>query len=117
MAGQFQDGSASLVGSAHLIARPSVTLEWDYFTSLVLSIISAGSVPLAVTSGIAVGAIARGSVPVWGVVAIGVAGGVVAFALNLGVLCGLTRGVGRQPLIQFSRWLLGFAPGPPAPGA
>jgi len=117
MAGQAQQGSASLVGGAHLIARPSVTLGWDDFSLLVLSIFSAGSFPLAVTSGIAVGAIAWGSVCIWGAVAIGVVGGVVAFVLNLGVLYGLTRGVVRQRLIRFARRLLGSAATPPAPGA
>jgi hypothetical protein len=109
MAGQFQDGSASLVSGAHVVARPSVTFGWDEFSLLVLSVVSAGSVPMAVTSGIAVSAIAWGSVPVWVAVVIGLAGWAGALAVSFAVLYGLTRGAVRQRLIPLARRLFGGA--------
>lgn len=97
--GEQKLGSASLRGEGHMTAKGEVVFGWDDFSLLLLSVTLGGFVPLAVTSGIAVGAITEN-------VYIGVGTGLGMLGVSFLLLFALTCPPVRQRLIPFARWLL-----------
>jgi hypothetical protein len=89
--------SASLRATSSMTAKATLIFGWDELSLLLLSVVLGSFFPLAVTSGIAVGAITC--------VPIGIGVGFGIFILSLTVLWVLTTRPLRQRLIPFARWL------------